>query len=106
MEDNNFDINKEESYLRAKKKVNSIKGFYKHLVIYIIVNLFLIGVKYFEEFSLNENFWVWKNLNMIFLWGIGLGVHFISVFGFSFILGKNWEEQKIKELMDKENKHN
>ena len=33
---------KEEAYLRAKKKVDAIIGFYWHLAVYVVVNIFLI----------------------------------------------------------------
>ena len=33
-------------YLRAKKRVEKIKGFYVHFAIYILVNLFLSTAKY------------------------------------------------------------
>ena len=36
------DFRKEEAYLRAKKRVESIAGFYWHLAAYIVVNIFLI----------------------------------------------------------------
>jgi hypothetical protein len=34
---------------------------------------------------------------------MGLVFHFLEVNNYSFLLGKNWEEKKIKELMEKEN---
>lgn len=90
------------SYYRAKKRVERISGFYKHLTIYVIINIFLLVVRYFKENHIYDNFWEWETLNVVFFWGIGLGVHFINVFGFNFILGKDWEEHKIKELMNKD----
>ncbi|RZJ51219.1 MAG: 2TM domain-containing protein, partial [Chryseobacterium sp.] len=36
-----------------------------------------------------------------FFWGIGLAAHALSVFLPTFVLGRDWEEKKIKELMDK-----
>jgi hypothetical protein len=35
-------------------------------------------------------------------WGIGLMAHALSVFLPSMIIGKDWEERKIKQLMEKE----
>jgi len=92
---------KEEAYLRAKKRVKAIVGFYWHLASYVIVNVFLIilitssGVKFFS----------FGTFSTAFFWGIGLAFHFVGVFGPSFFFGNNWEERKIKELMDKDNKH-
>ena len=33
-------------------------------------------------------------------WGVGIAFHAISVFG----IGKSWEERKIRELMEKDEK--
>jgi hypothetical protein len=38
----------------------------------------------------------------IIIWGVGLVAHGLSVFLPNFILGKNWEEKKIRELMEKD----
>ncbi|MDA8761988.1 2TM domain-containing protein, partial [Flavobacteriaceae bacterium] len=35
---------KEQQYLNAKKRVKEIKGFYSHLVIYMIINIFISGI--------------------------------------------------------------
>jgi hypothetical protein len=34
-------------------------------------------------------------------WGIGLAVHAIVTYGSFSVLGDEWEERKIQELMDK-----
>ena len=38
---------------------------------------------------------------ILFFWGIGLVAHGLSVFVPQFVLGKDWEERKIRELMEK-----
>ena len=35
-------------------------------------------------------------------WGIGVVFHGLKVFNYMPFLGKEWEEQKIKEFMDRE----
>ena len=92
---------KEEAYLRAKKRLEKIVGFYWHLAIYVIINLFLIiliGTKRDDG-----EFWDFGTFATAFFWGIGLAFHFFGVFGPNFLFGKNWEERKIKEFMDKDN---
>ena len=91
---------KDIQYERARKRVKEIKGFYIHALVYVLVNLFLIlstSIKYdsFETFFKQNQFWG------IGLWGIGLFAHGLSVFLPNFILGKNWEEKKIRELMER-----
>jgi len=101
-EDEVSDFRKEEAYLRAKKKVESLIGFYWHLAVYIVVNAFLIiliGVNSSDGFS---GFGPYATATF---WGIGLVFHFIGVFGPDFFFGKDWEKRKVEEFMDKERKN-
>ncbi len=94
------DIYRQEAYIRAQKKVKKIIGFYWHLASYVIVNLFLL-------FLIGKNtnvFWSFGTFSTAIFWGIGLFFHFLGVFGPDFMFGKNWEERKIKEYMDKDKK--
>ena len=91
----------EHKYIRAKKRVKAIKGFYVHLSIYILVNLFLIIMKSITNGDWGY-FWQWQTYNTAIFWGIGIAFHGFNVFGMKFLLGKNWEERKIKEIMDKD----
>ncbi|RZN83079.1 MAG: 2TM domain-containing protein [Winogradskyella sp.] len=93
------DYRKEEAYMRAKKRVEAITGFYWHLASYIVVNIFLILLIGLNSGSGFKGFGPYATA---FFWGIGLLFHFIGVFGFNFILGNNWEQRKIQEFMDKE----
>jgi len=100
----NTKIRKEERYLRAKKRVDELKGFYIHLSVYILVNIFLStrqivdGVS--EEKSFTEIFSDMGVYGVWLMWGIGIFFHGLKVFGTNTLLGKNWEERKIKEIMD------
>lgn len=92
--ENNF--LKEQHYLKAKKRVKDIKGFYVHFIVFcttmpVIIATNLIFVPGFH--------WFWFSLTG---WGVGIFFHWLGVFGFQLLgLGKNWEERKIKEIMDK-----
>ena len=94
-----YEFEKEEAYLRAKKKLEKLVGFYWHLAVYIIINIFLIVV---ISTNSGESFWHFSTFATAFFWGIGLMFHFLGVFGPDFLFGKNWEEKKMKEFMDKE----
>ena len=87
----------EIKYLEAQKRVKKLKGFYIHATVYVLVNLFIIAdnVKNGMDLSDMNNYWT------AIFWGVGLLGHGLSVFLPTFILGKNWEEKKIKELMEK-----
>ena len=51
---------KEQQYLSAKKRVKEIKGFYSHLLIYVLINIFISGIIIFgltyNNISLSESF--------------------------------------------------
>lgn len=100
MENSNVE---EQKYIRAKKRVKAIKGFYVHLTVYIIVNAFLLISRAISNNEW-EIFWTWSSYNTVIFWGIGIVFHAFNVFGFDFFFGKDWEERKIKEIMDKEKK--
>lgn len=85
----------QNAYRKAQKRVKKLKGFYNHLFSYIIVNLFLVGLNLYQ----NPNY-LWC-LWVVFGWGFGLVSHAMKVFSLDIFLGKNWEERKIKELMEK-----
>lgn len=91
-----------EPYILAYKRVKRIKGFYTHLLVYVLVNSFLIVQIY--NYSQNSTFWSWKTFSTAFFWGIGLGSHWISVFGRNIFFSKDWENKKIQEFIDKEKK--
>ena len=98
----------EDSFIRAKKRVKAIKGFYVHLIVYVLVNIFISGIIIFglmqSDYSFSNaitNFGVYSTW---LFWGIGMFFHWMGIFGFKSLgFGNDWEEKKIKELMDKEN---
>ena len=91
----------EIKYQEALKRVKKIKGFYTHLLVYIVINLAIL-ISSYSNINNNENFWKWQTFNTVFFWGIGLVSHGLSVFIPNTLLGKDWEERKINELMEKE----
>ncbi len=91
----------EAKYHEALKRVKRIKGFYVHLMVYIVVNAGILVASYNNR-DVNENFWMWQTFNTVFFWGIGIVAHGLSVFMPGFLLGKDWEERKINQLMEKE----
>ncbi|RRQ46999.1 2TM domain-containing protein [Chryseobacterium sp. SC28] len=88
-------------YLEAKKKVKRLKGFYTHVLIYVLVNLLIVFIN-IQNLKPGESYFKPENFITLFFWGIGLLAHGTSVFLPEFVLGKNWEARKIQELMDKE----
>ena len=88
-------MNKEDAkYRKALEKVRRIRGFYVHLAIYALVNslLFLINIA-----TTPGVLWFYWPL---FGWGTGIVMHAVYVFGFGLWLGPDWEEKKVKEIME------
>jgi len=84
-------------YVKAVERVEKLKEFYQNLASYCLVIPFLI----FINLRFSPGFyWFWFPA---FGWGIGLFFHFLEVNNYNIFLGRNWEERKIKEMMDKEN---
>lgn len=101
------DFTQEQSYIRAKKRVKAIKGFYVHFIVYVLVNIFISGVIIFGLMQSGDSFVeTFSNFGVYstwVFWGIGMFFHWLGVFGFKSIgFGSDWEEKKIKELMEKE----
>ena len=82
-------------YLRAKKKVEDLKGFYGSLVAYVLVMPFLVMLNYKTSWHFQ---WFWFPL---FGWGLGLVIQAFQVFGY----GGNWEARKIRKIMEEDNKY-
>lgn len=80
------------AYDRAVKRVKELKGFYGNLISFCLVIPTLIFIN-FKTSPQYLWFW-WPMLG----WGIGLASHAFQTFG----IGKNWEEKKIRQLMENE----
>jgi len=97
---------KEETYLRASRHVEDIRKFYGHLCAYLIVNCLISGFKMYNDFeqgeTFNDAFFDFGTFAVWVFWGIGLAFHAFKVFGLPFLLGKNWEEEKIKQYMNED----
>ena len=93
-------LTEEQQYLKAKKQVDKIKGFYTNAITYCIVIpiLIYINLQFVPHF-----YWFWFPM---FGWGIGLTFHAMDTYNFNPFLGKDWEDKKIKEFMEEEEKYN
>ena len=88
-------------YEEAVKRVKKIKGFYTHALVYVVINIMVV-IANVQNYEPGESFFQFKTFMTAFFWGIGLLAHALSTFLPYFILGKDWEARKIKELMEKE----
>ena len=91
----------DDSYVRARKHVEELKGFYYSLISYCLVIPFLIFINYRTSWGFQ---WFWFPM---FGWGIGLAIHAFRVFVNDAAFGRDWEKRKIEKYMreEKDNKH-
>lgn len=88
-------MNEQEiKYQKAKERVMALRDFYRHLSVYVIVNLGLFLINMIVS---PDTLWsIWPLMG----WGIAIVLHALRVFmGTS---GASWEEKKIAELMKEE----
>lgn len=81
---------------RARRRLVAEKAFYIHLATYVIVisALFVINA-----LTGHGRWWfVWPAIG----WGIGVTIHALSTFGMIGLLGRDWEQRRLKELMEEE----
>ncbi|WP_295220802.1 2TM domain-containing protein [uncultured Chryseobacterium sp.] len=88
-------------YKEAERQVKKIKRFYSSLFIYIAVNIFILYLNY-RDLKPDETIWKLKYFSLPLFWGIAVMIQGLRTFIPNFMLGSNWEDRKIKELMDKE----
>lgn len=88
-----MDTNKEQA---ARKQVVRLRGFYRHLLIYILVNTGLLVLNLVR--NPGELWMVWPLAG----WGMAVAIHGLSVFFGGRLLGTDWEERKVRELMGRD----
>jgi hypothetical protein len=93
--------NRDNKYFKAKKHVAEIKKFYSSLMFYVIFIAMLAGINYYTN-ELRHPWFLWA----AFGWGIGIFFQALKTFRWSPFLNKNWEERKMKEFMEAEEKNN
>lgn len=82
-------MSEEEIYEEAQKRVEAKKGFYRHFVIYVVVNIMLVLIWAFPAGGgYPWFFWVMGG------WGIGVLFNFIEVFV--------WPKRRDKGAIEKE----
>ncbi|MFY0604114.1 MAG: 2TM domain-containing protein [Flavobacteriaceae bacterium] len=100
------DNNKEDrKYIRARKRVDELKKYYKHLTAYILVNILITSFQIVNDVrdgdSINEAIFESNSYSLWLWWGIGLAFHTYKVFGANLLfMNKDWEDRKIKKYMD------
>lgn len=99
--DSHENFEREDAYLRAKKRVGKIRGLYIHAVVYIVINVFLIVT---ITRNSSQPLFSFTTFSTAIFWGIGLFFHFLSIFGKNMMFGKAWEQRQIAKYMDDDKK--
>jgi|KBSMisStaDraftv2_1062788.scaffolds.fasta_scaffold1482989_2 fatty acid desaturase len=82
----------ESKFIKARRQVAAIKGFYIHLFIFVLVMLGLGAI----NVAVGRPWWV---LWVLLGWGIGVLAHALTVFGHTSRRIADWEERKIRQLL-------
>lgn len=73
-----------------------MKAFYSNLIAFVLINGMLFVITLLTS---PKSWWFyWVTL----FWRIGLVIHAVTAFGGGQFLGKEWEDKKIKEYMEKD----
>lgn len=89
MAENNFSIEEQQ----ALEYVRDIKGFYSHLVNYVLVIAFLFVINFITS---PGYIWAWW---AALGWGIGVLTHALSVFEVFNFFGPDWEKKQVEKRL-------
>ena len=97
------DVEKKE---KAKKRVEELKGFYIHLMVYVLVNIMIslvIVVSHMHEGdSFIEATFDFATVSTWLFWGIGVFFHALKVFSYSPFFSKDREERQIQKYIEED----
>lgn len=86
----------------VRERVQKIRKFYTHLFIYAIGVIIYVLKTYF---GVPFNFWPIHFINEFFMWcwTFIIAMQALRLFFREQFFGTNWEQRKIKQLLEKEN---
>lgn len=88
----------DDKYIRAQRRVRKIRHFYENLITFALINILLIIINLVVNPGHLWFYWV------TIFWGAALVIQAINLFTIrERFLGDEWEQKKIKEIMDKDN---
>lgn len=88
----------DERLQRARARVEEIKGFYIHLLVFLAMN----GVLLVLDLVSGGGYWFyWPAL----IWGAGLAAHAVAVVAEGGLFGPRWEARKIRKIMERDERN-
>jgi hypothetical protein len=85
-----------DAYEHARRRVGQLRGFYSNLFVYVVVIAFLAVLNLVTDRSYLWFLWAAAG------WGLGVALHAYWTFANHGVLGRDWEERKIREIMERE----
>tara|TARA_R110002012_G_scaffold295547_1_gene492162 strand:- start:1143 stop:1436 length:294 start_codon:yes stop_codon:yes gene_type:complete len=90
-------FNDQKALEKARKRVKDLKGFYDHLIVFIVIHLLILAaVLYFNG---DLRFFITFTL---LGWGIGLFIHALVVFKWNPFTSDDWEQRKLKQFIEEQ----
>jgi len=90
----------EDIYEKARKKVKAKKGFFYHLLAYVLTIGMLYVIMQYEN-----NGKILPVIIVALSWGIGLAAHYLTVFGTENLeilgISSDWEEEELEKELEK-----
>lgn len=97
-------VQKAAKLRRVKKRIVKLKEFYKHVAVYVVVHLFIIGRRVYLDVSHGDTFiealTSGGNYRLFFWWSVFLILHAFKIYRLDFLFGKNWEQRQIAKEMN------
>jgi 2TM domain len=78
--------------LRARNRLAALKGFYIHLLVFVLVMVALVAINAFTGGP-------WWSLIVLAIWGIAVLAHWLALRGSNSNALGNWEKRKLKQFM-------
>jgi 2TM domain len=107
MSDEYFPPNTPEREIAIRRRVHRLAEFYRHALVFVVfigclwaLNAWQIYASYYSFGSTRWYSWwaMWPTLG----WGIGLLTHAITALPRWTFFSQDWEDRKVKELMERE----
>lgn len=93
------------SYDRARKRIDALKDFYRHILTFITVNV-LTYIAGLIGFGLHPAVWYNCLIGTLLVGSLTVFANAVVVFVPQLIYKKGWEQRKMLELIEKEENRN
>ncbi|ARN76842.1 hypothetical protein BST97_01855 [Nonlabens spongiae] len=92
--------NQEEIYKKAKERIHQLRAFYTHFTVFLVIAIPSLIIGWILSKAVFHSFLIGYAG-----WGLGVLIHAIVTFEIFNFWGKDWEDRKLKEIIQKENQN-